>query len=74
MKETFGEARFDALNLVRPVYVCAAVNAACKIIGEKIDIAKLSEISRAKKKDLLELSEEMVNLQPDKDDKSGTET
>ena len=56
------------------MYLCAAVNAACKIIGEKIDLAKLSEISRAKKKDLIELSEEMVNLQPDKDDKSGTET
>jgi len=72
MKNTFGEARCDALNLGRPVYPCAAVNAACKIIGEKVDLAKLSEISRAKKKDLLELSEEMVNLQPDKDDKSGT--
>ena len=72
MKETFGTARCDALNLGKPVYPCAAVNAACKRVGEKIDLAKLCEISRGKKKDLLELSEEMTNLQPDSDDKSST--
>merc|ERR1712240_501574 len=58
MKETFGEARCDALNLGKPVYPCAAVNAACKSMG--------------KKRDLLELSEEMSNLQTDINDKSST--
>ena len=71
MKETFGEVRCDALNLGKPVYPCAAVNAACKAIGEKIDLVKLCEISRGKKRDLLELSEEMMNLQTDVDVKSG---
>ena len=72
LKETLGEARFGNLNLDRSVYPCAAVSAACKVIGEKVDLGKLGEVSRAKKKDLLELSEEMFNLQPDKDDKKGT--
>jgi len=72
MKETFGEARCDALNLGKPVYPCAAVNAACKSMGEKIDLVKLCEISRGKKRDLLELSEEMSNLQTDNNDKSST--
>ena len=41
-------------------------------VGEKIDLAKLSDISRAKKKDIIELSVKLVNLQSDKDDKTGT--
>jgi len=73
LKETYGEVRFGALNLGRPVYPCAAILAACKVIGEKVDFGKLCEVSRAKKKDLVELGDEMYNLHPDKgEDKTGT--
>lgn len=72
LKVTFGEARFLDMNLNRSVYPCAAVNTACKIIGEKIEFGKLCEISKAKKKDLVELCEEMLNLQPEKNDNKGT--
>ena len=73
LRETFGEARFGALNLGRPVYPCASIMAACKVIGEKVDLGKLYDVSRAKKKDLVDLSEEMLNLQPERgEDKTGT--
>jgi len=72
IKETFGEARCDALNLGKPVYPCAAVSAACKSLGEKLDLARLVEISRGKKRDLLELSEEMTSLQTDGEGKNGS--
>jgi len=73
LKATFGEARFLDTNLSRSRYPCAAVSTACKITGEKIEFGKLCEISKSsKKKDLIELCEEMHNLQPEKNDNTGT--
>jgi len=64
LRSTLGEAKFANLSLGRPIYPCAAVAAACKLRGEKVEQARLADISRAKKKDLNEMCEEMLGLQP----------
>lgn len=69
LKQTLGETKFSNLNLSRAVYPCAAVVAAAKLRGEKIDQGKVADLSRVKKKDLLEIVEEMIKIQP-KQDKS----
>ena len=62
--QTLGEASAANLNLGRAVYPCAAVVSAAKIRGDKIDLGKITDISRVKKKDLQEIVDEMVKLQP----------
>ena len=69
LKQSLGETKFSNLNLSRTVYPCAAVVAAAKLRGEKIDQGKVADLSRVKKKDLLEIVEEMIKIQP-KQDKS----
>ena len=64
LKQTLGETKFANLNLSRAVYPCAAVVAAAKLRGEKIDQGKVADLSRVKKKDLLEIVEEMIKIQP----------
>merc|ERR1712080_115257 len=66
LRESLGEARFANLSLTKPIYACAAVSAACKISGEKADMARLAGLSRAKKKELSDLVEEMIAAAPDK--------
>jgi len=66
LRNSLGEARFANLSLTKPIYACAAVSAACKITGEKADMIRLTELSRAKKKELADLVEEMVATAPDK--------
>lgn len=68
--QSLGEASAANLNLGRAVYPCAAVVAAAKIRGDKIDLAKITDISKVKKKDLQEIVDEMLKLQP-KSDKKG---
>jgi len=70
LRETLGEAKYANLNLSRAVYPCAAVLAASKLRSEKIDLVKLSDLSKSKKKDLLDIVDEMIKLQP-KSEKSG---
>jgi len=64
--ETFGEGRCNDLNLNKPIFPCGAVHATCKVSEFKLDLPKLCELARGKKKDLLDLSEEMVSLISDK--------
>ena len=70
LKKTLGDSKYANLNLNRAVYPCASVLAASKLRSEKIDQAKLSDLSKSKKKDLLEIVDEMIKLQP-KSEKSG---
>ena len=51
------------------MYPCAVVVAACKQRAEKIDLTKATDLSRVKKKELMEIVEEIIKLQP-KQDKS----
>jgi len=67
LRLSLGETKFANLNLSRAVYPCAAVGAACKLRAEKIEQAKLVDLSRGKKKDLMEIVEEMIKIQPKKD-------
>lgn len=67
LKGSLGETKFANLNLSRAVYPCAAVVAAAKLRGEKIDQGKVADLSRVKKKDLLEIVEEMIKIQPKQD-------
>ena len=69
LKQSLGETKFANLNLSRALYPCAAVVAAAKLRGEKIDQGKVADLSRVKKKDLLEIVEEIIKIQP-KQDKS----
>ena len=69
LKETLGEVKFSNLNLTRAVYPCAAVVAAAKLKAGKIDQTKVTDLSRVKKKELMEIVEEMMKIQP-KQDKS----
>merc|ERR1712111_318628 len=69
LKQTLGE-KFADLNLSRSLYPCAAVMSACKIRHEKIDQAKIVDLSRSKKKDLQDIVDEMVKIQP-QGEKSG---
>jgi len=68
--QSLGEASAANLNLGRSVYPCAAVVTAAKVRGEKIDLGKITDISRVKKKDLQEIVDEMLKLQP-KSEKKG---
>ena len=70
LRETLGEAKYANLNLSRAVYPCASVLAASKLRSEKIDLVKLSDLSKSKKKDLLDIVDEMIKLQP-KSEKTG---
>lgn len=70
LKDSLGESKYANLNLSRAIYPCAAVLAASKLRSEKIDQAKLSDLSKSKKKDLFEIVDEMIKLQP-KSEKSG---
>ena len=70
LKQSLGETKFTNLNLSRAVYPCAAVVAACKLRAAKIDQSKVVDLTRGKKKDLMEIVEEMIKIQP-KQDKSG---
>ena len=73
MHDTFGKNLCEtSANFGRPVFPCAAVSAACKIASEKFDHSKLIDISRAKKSELLALSDNMFNLQPTDNGKKGT--
>ena len=63
--------RYANLNLDRAVYPCAAVSAACKLRSVKVDQAKLGDLSKVKRKDLMEVVEEMTTIQP-KTEKNGT--
>ena len=69
--QSLGEASATNLNLGRAVYPCAAVVSAAKLRGDKIDLAKITDISKVKKKDLQEIVDEMMKLQP-KSEKKGT--
>jgi len=69
LKQTLGD-KFADLNLSRSLYPCAAVMSACKIRHEKIDQAKIVDLSRSKKKDLQDIVDEMVKIQP-QGEKSG---
>ena len=71
LTQSLGQLAAANINLARPVYPCAAVAAAAKIRGEKVDQTKLTDLSRAKKKDLQDIVEEMLKLQP-KTEKSGS--
>ena len=71
LKQSMGEAKYSNLNLSRSVYPCAAVMSACKLKSVKIDQSKLSDLSKVKKKDLLEIVEEMIKIQP-KTEKTGS--
>ena len=63
--ETLGPARSANVSLDKPMYPCAAVHAAAKAAGLKVDQAKLAELSRCKKKELAELVEAMASCQPE---------
>lgn len=69
LRQSLGETKFANLNLSRAVYPCAVVVAACKQRAEKIDLTKATDLSRVKKKELMEIVEEIIKLQP-KQDKS----
>ena len=53
------------LSLDRHLYPCAAIAAAAKLTGEKPDISKCAELGRCKRKELVEVLEEMVKAAPD---------
>ena len=53
------------LSLDRPLYPCAAVAAAAKLAGEKPDISKCAELGRCKRKEVVDVLEEMVKAAPD---------
>ena len=63
--ETLGPARSANMSLDKPMYPCAAVHAAAKAAGLKVDQAKLAVLSRCKKKELAELVEAMASCQPE---------
>ena len=63
--ETLGPARSANMSLDKPMYPCAAVHAAAKAAGLKVDQAKLAELSRCKKKELAELVEAIASCQPE---------
>ena len=63
--ETLGPARSANVSLDKPMYPCAAVHAAAKAAGLKVDQAKLAELSRCKKKELAELVEAIASCQPE---------
>merc|ERR1711874_254746 len=68
--KNLGPARSQNVSLDKPVYPCAAVQVACKFSGEKVAQPKLLELSRAKKKELDQVVDEMMECQPEKmDDK-----
>jgi len=69
LKLTLGD-KFGDLNLSRDIYPCAAVMTASKLRHEKIDQAKIVDLSRSKKKDLQDIVDEMVKIQP-KSEKTG---
>ena len=46
LKQTLGD-KFADLNLSRSLYPCAAVMTACKLRHEKIDQAKIVDLSRS---------------------------
>lgn len=66
LRTSLGEARFAHVSLTKPIYACAAVGSACRVAGEKADMGRLAELSRAKKKELADLVEEMMVTAPDK--------
>ena len=59
------QAATSHLSLERPLYTCAAVAAAARLVGEKADISKCAELGRCKRKELVEVVEEMVKAAPD---------
>jgi len=65
LESGLGQAATSNLRLDRPVYPCAAVAAAAKLVGEKPDISKCAELGRCKRKELVEIVEEMVKASPD---------
>lgn len=62
--EALGPARSGNVSLDKPMYPCAAVHAAAKAAGLKVDNVKLAELSRCKKKELAELVEAMTASAP----------
>jgi len=71
LKKTHGEAGFSAMNTWKSIYVCAAVLAAAKLSGEKVDIGKAVDLSRSSKNSLVELSEKVLASQPEKELRKG---
>ena len=65
LESGLGQAATSNLRLDRPVYPSAAVAAAAKLVGEKPDISKCAELGRCKRKELVEIVEEMVKASPD---------
>lgn len=65
LQDTLVEAAFAHLRLERPIYPCAALAAAARQLGDKPDLGRLVELSRAKRKELVELVEEMARVAPD---------
>jgi len=65
LQDTLVPAAFAHLRLQRPIYPCAALAAAARQLGDKPDLGRLAELSRAKKKELVELVEEMARVAPD---------
>ena len=71
LRQSLGEAKYANLNLARALYPCAAVSAACKLRAVKVEQAKVGDLGKVKKKDLIEVVEEMISIQP-KAEKNGT--
>jgi len=59
------KAATSHLSLERSLYPCAAVATAARLAGEKADISKCAELGRCKRKELVEVVEEMVKAAPD---------
>jgi len=60
--KTFGEDRAKSVNLKKEMYVCSAYYAAAKHSKVKVDIQKLVELAKTKKKEVIELGDEMLKL------------